>query len=497
MTTASPKTVQATPSAAVAHIAASPRPNIGLVPPGTMGATLQQQVNASPYMQGLQRKVNQQTGRALQMEPDDEAATATNEDTNELLGVENETSTKKEVTAYRSPIKLGPNTHHVEMREVNGEYKIGVATTWTEINNIHTRVRAAAHPLNAAVTNAMASIRTLDLQLRDVRKRLNDNGRIKKRIKDKYRKGKRSSSRVLLSNTHMTIKDTRNLKKAEHTSVLLNVELDEVYKEWASSVNTYIKKCYEYHGAILGPILGDLLPTSAMNPPNNLVVPANARRYHEGTQADPIPIIWYKPLNQYPALNLPQAKNNLGQVAAQNIAYPGNFNVVYYSGPENGNVLTPYNFMVAQNNRVAGKNLGNAFDIRNTRGGNSRVNQQRFNKIITGMGHNMAGQDGDHVKDLGFQGLDQINNFWPLPSAVNQRALSWRKSYRIYFKELDNGTWTLKSAAINGLPNKYFRIKGEENVNVPAESATNNAGNGLGYGNARNINVNGTMVQEA
>lgn len=118
--------------------------------------------------------------------------------------------------------------------------------------------------------------------------------------------------------------------------------------------------------------------------------------------------------------------------------------------------------------------------------------------MVAGFGFGMKKRDGDHVRDLGFGGTDTDDNFRPLPRAVNQRALVWRRAYRFHFKERTGaGGWQLRSATIDGLPGKYFRIKGEENADVPTESGKVQAGDDTGYGNARTVDVNGVNVQEA
>ncbi|HKS41726.1 MAG TPA: hypothetical protein VJX74_14020 [Blastocatellia bacterium] len=300
----------------------------------------------------------------------------------------------------------------------------------------------------------------------------------------------RAILRGLKSHPYKLDKYLRLRELVEEQEVLLQ----QAAADFQQQARDYINTAFTEHGPDIGDILAHLAPTRTAAPHHALNVAANTYRYHEGTVLDPIPIIWYKPQNQYPNLAL-NAYDGAGNLQNFNLAYPGG-GTVYDRAPGPNRIR--YDFGIAGGNQVPGNAVANAFDIRNARQAYTRTTQQELNQVIQNFGFNMNNRDGDHVKDLGFGGLDRIDNFWPLPRAVNQRAMVWRQAYRFHFKEQDNhGNWVLRSGTVNGLPGKYFRIKGEENQDVPAESNGVAAGNNTTYGNAQVVDVNGVNVQEA
>jgi hypothetical protein len=67
-----------------------------------------------------------------------------------------------------------------------------------------------------------------------------------------------------------------------------------------------------------------------------------------------------------------------------------------------------------------------------------------------------GGYDGDHVRDLGFEGVDDPGNYWPLEAHINRRAFTgYNTGYVINYKREDGSH---ASRSIGGLVGHYFRV---------------------------------------
>lgn len=397
----------------------------------------------------------------------------------------------KSIFDVKEPVTLAGETHTLFYELDEGELELGVATKWTNLSLINTRIRQRIIPVSATYKAAWSSVGFNKKRLIGDKKKLSKKQDEIDTFTQPYTGGVRMSTRSLLGVMNKAHRERLLKLQQQYERIRRTVDSDSA--SYVRACNAFINTAFDEYGPTVGDILAGLAPTHIAAPHATLNVAANTHRYHEGTAADPIPIIWYKPRNQYPTLTV-NAYNAAGVQQNFNLAYPDGGTV--FDGPPGGN-RKQYTFGVHANNRVPGKVSANAYDLRNVKNVITRTRQQELNQIIAGLGFNMNNRDGDHVRDLGFEGTDTDDNFWPLPRDVNQRALIWRRAYRFHFKEASGGGWRLRSATIDGLPGKYFRIKGEENVNIPTESATAAAGSDTNYGAARNIDVNGTNVQEA
>ncbi len=187
-----------------------------------------------------------------------------------------------------------------------------------------------------------------------------------------------------------------------------------------------------------------------------------AKTYHTGEQTDPIPIVWYKPENAYKPITPIAANSGLPA-----IPFPGggnigglNFGLAAGNLPSNWTKANPIKKVFHDSDR--GKQKGYNTHLRN--------NQYRI-----GDDYNL---DGDHVMDLGFNGQDVLNNYWPLKSEVNRRAFhGYNESYVLNYYVVEYGVPVPKAKSIGGLINRYFYVKDYlKSGSVPAESGTAKAG---------------------
>lgn len=98
---------------------------------------------------------------------------------------------------------------------------------------------------------------------------------------------------------------------------------------------------------------------------------------------------------------------------------------------------------------------------------------RRKNKWVENPLSAKGGFDGDHIKDLGFGGKDNAQNYWPLAANINRRAFNGYNSHYISQRNL-------VAKAVGGLIGKYFKVKGymddSSDRAVPHESGGVHAG---------------------
>jgi hypothetical protein len=389
--------------------------------------------------------------------------------------------------AAKSPIEILGRVHTIEYRKVGGEMRIGISSTWADVEEIHVELRRRSE-----LTNRLIALRraiTRQGGLRDSNKK--EFNKVEEQIKTKQ-----TERRKLRSTAKRDEKAAAKLEKVEDQIEALEKQLgklgravDAAIAAEKSDVNAYIKAAVLINDTVVAEVLGERMPVIEL--PTDAVAADNGHvRYHEGTQADPIPVVWYKPAASYANINV---NDHTG--GAVNVVALQPFGVNPQVTDPQGNT---HNFGVHVNNRAA---VGTVW--RNTpKHGKSRDNQQRFNQVFAAMGHNLAtnNEDGDHVRDLGFGGNDVENNYWPLNSVVNRYAFTgWRSSYYLNFKkehDAVNNRWSIMKAPLNSgsLINKYIRIKGTQAAAHPGENNSRTAGSDATYGNQNNIVVGGAAV---
>ena len=210
-----------------------------------------------------------------------------------------------------------------------------------------------------------------------------------------------------------------------------------------------------------------LMPAGAMFQDQLVAGGLNPADYHDGSAGDPIPIVWYKAPTDYPSITL------------------GDGTVVAYPGPAAIDGQAPLN--VTAGNRLAVGSL-----VTKVAHNDSRATQKAINDRINASGVRVADAvhgtnvnpmtdagrfDGDHITDLGFDGADHINNYWPLDATVNRRAFNgYNSTYYVHYLRAGGA---IAKRAIGGLIGKVFRIKSfmaRADGNVPNESNSATAG---------------------
>lgn len=211
-----------------------------------------------------------------------------------------------------------------------------------------------------------------------------------------------------------------------------------------------------------------LMPVGAVFQDQPVAAGLTVTDYHYGTQADPIPIIWYKRPQDYPDIT----------TAAGTVGFPG-----------------PVQISGALTLGVAAGNQPPGFELQKVAHDSNRAGQQGINAAINaarpGIGAVARGTpdplsagnfDGDHVKDLGFDGADVTNNYWPLDATINRRAFNgYNSAYQVHYRVpgTAGAPDTVRLRAVGGLIGRYFTVKGYLGAGdgpVPAESGTANAG---------------------
>ncbi|ARU62115.1 hypothetical protein CBW65_14740 [Tumebacillus avium] len=394
-----------------------------------------------------------------------------------------EQRTAEELTLEdNQPIDLVGETHTIEYKKVGQEVEIGVASNWMEINEIHQDLRRN-QLLNITLTQRLSACRVATRSRQGFEKDFSKND-------EKIDKIKRDRRKVRVTNPDKYADLGDELKKLEGDMHKISIKLNNARATEKARVNAYIQCAVTINSTIVAQVLGAKMPIVELDTDATAGSAGNVR-YHQGTAGDPIPITWYKPQASYNAITVNDYTTG---VAVPTVLNPFGGNPAVQD--QHGN---NYNF------GVNAANVAGAAAWPNTpKHGKTRVNQQAYNQVLASLGYDLSAhnEDGDHVRDLGFGGNDVIDNFWPLNSVTNRHAFNgWRSSYYInYKKNVDGvGNWNIVKAPLNSgsLIGKYFRIKGEEDTNSPAENNTDASGSDTTYGAAANINESdGTIIAE-
>jgi len=191
-------------------------------------------------------------------------------------------------------------------------------------------------------------------------------------------------------------------------------------------------------------IQGIINPTAGTNPSE---VPLTSG-LHEGSSADPIPIYWYKPEGDYPnSLNLKDPDSGASITAPMSGS-------TTLDDPRRGRSGDKVTLGVAGNKITPEMNLTRTSGTAGLRTGG----QGTLIRVLGLFGYSLSAndQEADHVKDLGFGGVDKLENLWPLKSATNQLGRTYYSSYKVEY--LDQGK--VATSNLTQLGGKTFKIKG-------------------------------------
>jgi hypothetical protein len=389
--------------------------------------------------------------------------------------------------AERLPTTIAGQSHTIEHRIVGGEVVVGVATTFLQAREIHDELRRrgylgpvvgqwrAVRNANAARVQARADERRarrfeITAERNVVLYFGND------RPSATHPRRAHARGRTLLS--RRSAWRARVLRAREGVARALRGE--------RAAVNVFV---HAANGTVVAEILGAAAPIRERAGDVTVATPG-ALRYHEGTPGDPIPIVWYKPVASYQNVTVFDSTTNANVV----LTPFGGANAAV-SDPRG----TVYRFGVHPNN-VPG--AGTTW-VNNPRHGRARTTQVALNGVLRSMGVNLAGLDGDHVRDLGFGGQDVIDNYWPLDSATNRLAYTgWRSQYYLHYKktfDATTGLWTLARAPLNSgtMVGKSVRTVKPAAAQAVPEPNSVTRGSWTNYGAAAQIAVTGGFINEA
>lgn len=225
-------------------------------------------------------------------------------------------------------------------------------------------------------------------------------------------------------------------------------EVKDYEKANGATIHDYVKRVRDVFGEI------DELVQEPPVPPKTWVGFMgdinDLRNYHDGTQLDPIPVVWYKQESDYKPI----------KIKSKVYTFP--------DGPTVRGRLKKYDIKVDSDFRFEEGTI-----FKNEKVQDKRTTQVDINYALKQAGANLNGLDGDHVTDLGFGGVDTAKNYWPLKAEINRRPFhGWRSTYGINYIDSKGQP---KTAALGALTGKWLEIKDfmpPGNVNVPAEGVT-------------------------
>lgn len=337
-------------------------------------------------------------------------------------------------------VKLGSQTHEVAFRMRDGQAQVGVASIWTSFERMAGSVR-----------------------LKILAEKLDPTYAVRK-----YRMVKFANDALKMAKLTYTV--ALGLKRSRQETKSLTKDIEKSRKRLVDAVVDYIEGMYEHYGQPLVEVLGIRRLIKAQKPKIN-----PSKTYHTGSSSDPIPIVWYKDPRDYGPIHV-------------KIQYRGTFNVQPVKAPKtlyfnkggsirgfDGKNVVSESFTVSDANKPK---LG--WRVQKVAHSSKRKEQKRLNRVLKNAGFKMgrgSKLDGDHVKDLGFGGADQISNYWPLNSRINQRAAKgYNTSYVVNYIAKDG---SYKAKAVGGLWGRWFKVKGfmsSSAGSVPTESSSTKAG---------------------
>lgn len=350
----------------------------------------------------------------------------------------------------REEVKIGTKLHHVELRLFSSGLEIGVASEWEEISSIIKTLLDAASRPGTSIYGQEADINAISEPVRQAY----DNVNIIHGLFLKSQEDKKAIPRLSVTSTKF--KENREKKfKATEKYNRYRKKLTDASYQLTAACKLAIQQAWEAFGDFLP---AHLLPATAVFQDRDFVGDLNVYTYHRGDASDPIPIMWYKDPEEYPIIEYNKNKYH------------------YYDKVKIGG--TDFGVSAANDPRFP-----NAFQLRKLAHNETREGQKIFNELFNSNSVKVGDKkapalvegkfDGDHVKDLGFGGRDQAENYWPLSAQINRRAFNGYNS-RYIINYLDGGVG--KSKAIGGMIGKYFVVKGFYGGPVPDESNSPQAG---------------------
>lgn len=397
----------------------------------------------------------------------------THENTNRV-----EKNMTKFFDAFASPVDVNKERHTIKYRIVDKQIKVGICSSWTDVEEIHQELRRAGS-ITGEVNILRRAVRRLTKQINDENAKVT-NTRAIRQSRREYLKNKK------IGNGYAS----KLIKNRIERHMKQQVKIGFLVDEHMSVIRQYVNAAVRANDNVVAEVLGSKMPAISI-PTDVLNTHSGNVRYHTGTLNDPIPIIWYKPESEYQNINV------IDGVTGNAITLtPWGQQVV------NLDAHNAYTFGVNATNRPT---VGTVW--KNTpKHGKTRDTQTNLNSVLYSLGHDLgaANQDGDHVKDLGFGGKDNIDNYWPLDSGTNRLAFNgWRSRYYMNIKKDHNralSAWNIVKAPLNSsiMVGKWFIIVGQEASATPTGSDGHQSGSSNAWGTSDSIVTrNGNVINES
>ena len=350
----------------------------------------------------------------------------------------------------RKEVKIGTELHHVELRWLATGLDIGIASEWTSIISIIQTLSTAAGQPNTEITGRQADINAIFAPVQQARTSLTN-------LEQAYKDAQAAATEAR-QGVSVKSRAWRTVVSAARTAAQnARTRVTSASLELVKRCKSAIQRAWEEFGEFLP---GHLIPASVVFQDRDFSGDTDTYTYHTGAADDPIPIMWYKAPGDYPTIHY------------------GGRDYAYDDAVDIAGTL----FGVRAANDPAETAL---FKLKKVAHNETRQGQKHFNDLFNDNGVAVGGKaapalgerggfDGDHVKDLGFGGKDQADNYWPLAAGINRRAFNgYNSRYIVNYLDADLEG---KSRAIGGLIGKYFVVKGFCNGPVPAETGSAIAG---------------------
>lgn len=369
--------------------------------------------------------------------------------------IEEEQGSEK-VVEKTQPVALGKDQHNIHIFFTPEEVVTEVHSTTRQLDAMITYLRTNVNALYLGPMNLLIGrynrIKANYLRLSRVRTRdIQERGRLRSIINSPYGR----PDKVRVAKQQMKVQ-RQTIRDSSH-------DVTEAEAEVEREARAVIVNLWDRYANVLALYL---MPGSVLTRELPVVGGLDPDDYFTGASpTTAIPIIWYKPRAGYPNMK----------------DRHGNTKTMTQGADIGGGVTISSQWPITNLRKVShdgDRSQQTAFNqLINTTANVAVIEGASGLSLPSPMGQGpLQGYDGDHVKDLGFNGNDARDNYWPLPAHINRRAFTgYNQNYRVHYREGDE----VKMKAIGGLIGKYFTIKGYMGTgggSVPAESGTTNAG---------------------
>lgn len=389
-----------------------------------------------------------------------------------------ESQEEGEYTGFRGlPFRLGGQQHHVVIKLIDGEFAVGMESDFIKIQQIKGILLGLAAKSGHELEGKATEIEDIFKPVEAAKKTFDNKEeayRLLQEQEDSSRpavKGKKKPSTVKIKKKPGNKKIGKPKTKKLDIKVLklaARHAMTDAENKLTLAAKIALEKAWEDYSDFLGPTL---MPVGAVFRERDFTGDTSQHTYHTGAdEAHAIPIVWYKAPEDYPAVVTSDKNEHSFAGTAEASVDIGTKKLGLATANRPGNAAFKLRKVAHDGDRSGQKDFNDALNA-NGAGVKPRGGAVKYNALGAG------GYDGDHVKDLGFNGSDAENNYWPLKAEINRRAFNGYNSG--YIVNYINEKNEYKSKSIGGLVGKYFRVKSfmkSTDGNIPDETKTRYAG---------------------